>query len=153
MRALTHGFRRARSRVTRLSCGLALLVAACASSTGYGGVRVHALHAGDSMFGTTSETQGTISISRGWTLVLTDHDVVFTRGDQTVVLESVVGSRPIEFRESRASGKLPDVAFELAGGVECRWRGTSVDVGNSHYELPGPGTFVIDDHGTMRRRS
>jgi hypothetical protein len=137
--------------VAPLAFCLALAVAACAG-TGSGGSSTHELRAGGSAFGTTTEREGSVTVNHSWTIQLTDHDVVLTRGDRTVVLESVVGSRPIVFHERSRTGSRPDVVFELSGGVECRWQGTTIDVGPSHYDIPGPGTFAIDANGTMRRR-
>ena len=139
--------------LTKVACCGALSLFALTACAGTGsGSSTHELRAGGSAFGYTTESEGSVAVNHSWTIQLTDHDVVLTRGDRIVVLESVVGSRPIVFHEGTRSGSRPDVRFELSGSVECRWQGTTIDIGPSHYEIPGPGTYAIDPSGNMRRR-
>jgi hypothetical protein len=101
--------------------------------------------------GSTTESEGSLSVTHLWTVELTEKDAVFTFEERRVVLEGVVGSRPLRCRGNQSSGKRPDVVLELGGPGEARWKGNSIDVYGRHYEISGPGTFKIDPSGTMTR--
>jgi hypothetical protein len=128
-----------------LSCS-----AGCAASGS--GSTVTELRAGTMCAGSTTETEGSISVTHFWTVELTQHDAVFTYDERRVVLENVVGTKPLTCRGNQSTGKRPDVVLELDDGSSARWKGLSIEVGSRLYEITGPGTFVIDANGTMKRR-
>jgi hypothetical protein len=102
--------------------------------------------------GSTTETEGSISRTHFWTVELTKTDAVFTFDDRRVVLQDVVGTKPVVCRGNQQTGKVPDVVLELEGGRVARWKGTTIDVDGKLYDISAPGTFTIAPDGSMTRR-
>jgi hypothetical protein len=144
-----------RNALSPVALSLALLALAGGTACSMFGSHdtVTELHAGSKCAGATTDTEGPFSITHFWTVELTQKDAVFTFDDRRVVLEDVVGKSPLVCRGNQASGKRPDVVLELGGGREARWKGYTIDVDGKHYDIEGPGTFMIDSSGTMKRRS
>jgi hypothetical protein len=142
---------RYRARARSVSRALCLVV--CAACSGLGGSStVTEMRPGSICAGSTTDTQGAISVTHFWTVELTETDAVFNFDDRRVVLQGVVGNEPLKCRGNQQTGKAPDVVLELAGGRTARWKGFTIDLGEKHYDIEGPGTFVIDSNGTMRRQ-
>lgn len=137
-------------RVPLLSIVLWLGGVACAGLGSQSSVTE--LRPGRMLAGSTTETQGSISVTHIWSVELTDKDAVFTFDDRRLILEDVVGKKPLRCTGNESTGKSPDVVLELADGRSARWKGLSIDVDGRFYEISGPGTFVIDANGTMKRR-
>jgi hypothetical protein len=141
---------RAAPAVSR-SAAILLLVCAACSSLG-GSSTVTEMRPGTICAGSTTESEGSISVTHFWTVELTDKNAVFSFDDRRVVLEGIVGSEPLKCRGNQQTGKAPDVVLELGGGRVARWKGWTIEVGDKHYDIEGPGTFVIDSSGTMKRQ-
>ena len=132
----------------------ALLVAASVSCSLLGSdTTVTEMRPGTVCAGSTTETEGSISRTHFWTVELTRTDAVFSFDDRRVVLEGVVGTRPIKCRGNQQTGKSPDVVLDLENGTKVRWKGTTIEVGTRHYDISAPGLFTIDAEGTLKRHS